>query len=176
MSPLMLNIIIDEIIKQLRPLKKYRMGVKGINIVYYADDAATITETEDNLQCLLHAFNRAAKTKFMTTWKRPIRRKLELHGQVLASEPNLEFRRPQDIHRRNKTGILRKIVGKTLQKQTCQTDKVNKWGLKRKNAWDHHITRVGASRIVKIARGRSGPLDRRSPGRPQKRWGDKARC
>lgn len=73
----------SQVMFNIRPLKKYRMGVKEINMVFYAEDALLIAEIEDDLQRLLHALNRtaktfnvrisASKTKCMTCSKPPIR-------------------------------------------------------------------------------------------------------
>lgn len=55
-------------------------------------------------------------------------------------------------------GVLRKIVRKTLRdkeisenfRKTCQTDIINECVLKRKRDWDHYITTMDNSTIVKI--------------------------
>lgn len=55
MCPLKFKIIVDQIIKQLRPLKWYWMEVNVINIPCYAENTVLIAETEDVLQRLVHA-------------------------------------------------------------------------------------------------------------------------
>ena len=56
LSPLLFNIIMDEIIKQVRKHKGYKMGDREIKILCYADDAVLIAEDEDDLQRLLFQF------------------------------------------------------------------------------------------------------------------------
>lgn len=77
LSPLLFNVIMDELIRRVHTMRSYRMGDKEINIICYADDAALVAESEDDLQRLLHQLNRTAKsfnmiiadtkTKCMTT-------------------------------------------------------------------------------------------------------------
>ena len=72
----------DEIIKLVRKLKGYKMGNKEVRILCYADDVVLVAESEDDLQRLLHQFNKTAKkfnmvistakTKSMTTSKTPM--------------------------------------------------------------------------------------------------------
>lgn len=57
LSPALFDVIMDEIIKEVRAVGKgYRIGNKEIKIICYADDAMIISEDEDNLQRLLHQF------------------------------------------------------------------------------------------------------------------------
>lgn len=67
----------------------YRLGTHKINILFHADDALLITESEDDLQRMLHAFNKKAeelnmaisktKTKCMTTSKESLRYRKHYH-------------------------------------------------------------------------------------------------
>lgn len=67
----------EEVIKQIRKLKGYRIGDQDIKILCFADDAVLITESENDIQGLLFQFNKtASKTKRMTTSKAPIRCKI----------------------------------------------------------------------------------------------------
>lgn len=60
-SPILFNIIMDEIIKVVKMVGRgYRMGEQEIKILCYADDAVIISEDEDNLQRLLFQFETAA--------------------------------------------------------------------------------------------------------------------
>ena len=52
LSPLLFNIIMDELIIQVRKLKGYKMGDREIKTLCYADDAVLIAESEDELQRL----------------------------------------------------------------------------------------------------------------------------
>jgi Reverse transcriptase (RNA-dependent DNA polymerase) len=62
LSPLLFNLIMDEIILQVKNLNRgYRMGEEIISIVCYADDAILIAESEDDLQRLLYQFNITAR-------------------------------------------------------------------------------------------------------------------
>ncbi|XP_045466553.1 uncharacterized protein LOC123675250 [Harmonia axyridis] len=69
------------------------MGNMYFHVVSYADDAVLISDSEDDLQRILHAFNQEAKslnmlinttkTKCMVTSKEPIRCKLEIDGKMV---------------------------------------------------------------------------------------------
>lgn len=101
LSPLLFNIIMDEVIRSVRTLKGYRMGNREIAILCYADDAVLVAESEDDLQRLLHRFNCIAKsfnmiistqkTKCMTTSKTPLRCKLEVEGKVIQQEMKFRY-------------------------------------------------------------------------------------
>ena len=57
LSPTLFNIIIDEIIMEVKKVKQgYRMGDKEIVAICYADDVVLKSESEDNLQWLLYKF------------------------------------------------------------------------------------------------------------------------
>lgn len=47
LSPLLFNVVMDKIIKQIRKLKRYKMGYEDIRILCYLDDAVLITENEN---------------------------------------------------------------------------------------------------------------------------------
>ena len=57
-SPALFSLIMDELISHVKEMKGYNVGEKDINIVCYADDAVLITESEDDLQRLLHQFGK----------------------------------------------------------------------------------------------------------------------
>ena len=46
----------NELIKDLKNVQGYSMGDENVNIVCYADDAALVVESENDLQRLLHKF------------------------------------------------------------------------------------------------------------------------
>lgn len=101
LSPLLFNLIMDEIIKQVRRLRGYRMGNRNITILCYADDAVLVAENEDDLQRLLYCFNRVAKTlnmvistsktKSLTTSKIPVRCKLVVDDQIIQQEMKFKY-------------------------------------------------------------------------------------
>lgn len=49
LNPLLLNTIMDEILKKIKSLKGYRLGRSNVNILCYADDAVLVAENEDDL-------------------------------------------------------------------------------------------------------------------------------
>ncbi|XP_057653539.1 uncharacterized protein LOC130892274 [Diorhabda carinulata] len=92
LSPILFNIIMDEIIKEVKTAgRRYRMGKHEFKIVCYADDAVVISEDEDILQKLLHRFETVAgkfnmiiskqKTQSFTIAREPRRCKLN-NGNV----------------------------------------------------------------------------------------------
>ena len=54
LSPFVLNLVMNELIKDLKNVQGYSMGNENVNIVCYADDAALVAEND--LQRLLHKF------------------------------------------------------------------------------------------------------------------------
>lgn len=60
LSPLLFNIIMDEIIVKVRTGNGYKMGNEEIKIICYAD-AVLLANSEDDLQKLLHMFNITGK-------------------------------------------------------------------------------------------------------------------
>ena len=93
LSPALFSLIMDELISHVKEMKGYNLGEKDINIVCYADDAVLITESEDDLQRLLHQFGKIAdkfnmqvsveKTKSLVVSKEPIRCKLEFKKRMV---------------------------------------------------------------------------------------------
>lgn len=93
LSPVLFNIVMEEIIKRVNTGKGYEMGQQEIKIVCYADDAVLLANNEDDLQRLLHLFNVTAKkynmtistekTKCLVTSKNPVRCKLEVDGNII---------------------------------------------------------------------------------------------
>lgn len=77
------------------------MEDEEVKMLCYADDTVLIAENEDDLQRLLHSFNRIAKslnmiisptkTKCMTTSKTPLRCKLEVDGEVIQQEMKFKY-------------------------------------------------------------------------------------
>jgi hypothetical protein len=61
LSPLISNIIMNEIIKSIKGMRGYRTGESLINLVVYADDVVLVAENEDNLQRILFKFNNVCK-------------------------------------------------------------------------------------------------------------------
>ena len=54
LSPLLFNIIINEIIEDIKTLKVYSIGDEHISCICYADEAALVAEDENSLQ---HTFS-----------------------------------------------------------------------------------------------------------------------
>lgn len=52
-----------------------------------------------------------------------------------------------------------------------EVENVNKWVDNRKKEWNTHIERMSQKRVPRIVRDRS-PVERRSIGRPHKKWND----
>ena len=50
LSPLLFNIVMNEIIKDLKGLQGYSLGDENVNTVCYADDATLVADNEDDLQ------------------------------------------------------------------------------------------------------------------------------
>ena len=73
LSPMLFNIIMNEIIKKVRLSNGYHLGDTEIKILCYADDAVIIAEDENDLQRLLHTFYTTAKNYNMMTSKEPLR-------------------------------------------------------------------------------------------------------
>ena len=57
LSPLLFNIVMNEIIKNVRDLQGYLLGDENVNIICYVDDETLIADNEDNLQRLLNGFS-----------------------------------------------------------------------------------------------------------------------
>jgi len=101
LSPLLFNIIMDRIIKEVKATGKGFTTDKGeIKIICYADDAVLISENEDELQRMLYRlhlmakrFNMRisiAKTKSLVVAKEPIRCKLAIDNEIV--EQVMSFR------------------------------------------------------------------------------------
>lgn len=101
LSPLLFNFIMEEIIARVRRCKGYQMGGKELKVVCYADDAVLISDSEDNLQRMIHQFNIASKalnmeiatekTKCMVIAPHPIRCKLEVDGQIVQQVSEFRY-------------------------------------------------------------------------------------
>ena len=50
LSPLLFNIVMNEIIKNLKGLQGYTLGNENVNMICYADDATLIADNKDDLQ------------------------------------------------------------------------------------------------------------------------------
>lgn len=102
LSPILFNVIMDEIIKDVKTAGRgYRLGNKEIKIVCYADDAVIISEDEDNLQRLLYRFEKAAarfnmvisseKTQSLTISKEPRRCKLAIYDRSVEQVMSFKY-------------------------------------------------------------------------------------
>jgi hypothetical protein len=102
LSPFLFNLIMDEIVGEIKLLRKgYRLGEQLIDIVCYADDAVIFAENEADLQSLLHAFNRAsqkynmiisvAKTKSLVFARSPINCNISVDGLLVEQVPKFRY-------------------------------------------------------------------------------------
>lgn len=102
LSPILFNIIMDEIIHEVKQAGRgYRMGDKDIRIVCYADDAVIISEDEDNLQRLLYKFEQIAatfnmqisvqKTKSLAVSREPRRCKLAVYNRSVEQVMTFKY-------------------------------------------------------------------------------------
>lgn len=122
LSPLLFNIIMDEIVKKVKTKRGYPMGDNTISVVCYADDAILLARSEDDLQRILHEFNTTAKmfnmqissekTKCMTISINPIRCKLEIDGKII-----------EQVNKFNYLGTLLTSNGTTEEELKSQVDK-----------------------------------------------------
>ena len=94
LSTLLLSIVMDKIMKQVRKLKGYKMGNKEVKILCHADDAVPVAKSGNDLQRLSKKFNvviSAARPKFMTTSKTPIRCKLVVDDIIIHQEGKFKY-------------------------------------------------------------------------------------
>ena len=99
--PLIFNILMDCIIKEVRGMPGYPLDAWQINLFEYADDIILISNSEDNLQILLHHFSlacekyemciNAMKTKVLTVNKWPVRCKLQLRQNVIEQVMTFKY-------------------------------------------------------------------------------------
>lgn len=97
----MFNLMMDKVIGDIRPMARYRMARKNINIICYAGDAALLANSEDDLQRMLHQFVRSAgtlhmdmskqKTKCLTISREPLRCKLEIEGTIIEQAMCIKY-------------------------------------------------------------------------------------
>ena len=101
LSPFLFNLLMGKIINKVTSLNLgYKMGNKRIGMVCYADDAALIADSEDDLQRQLFQFFQISrqlnmnistnKTKCMTIAKDPLRCKLVVENNPI--EQVMQFR------------------------------------------------------------------------------------
>lgn len=152
MSPLLFNLVMDEIIKKVRRLKGYKMGNENISILCYADDAVLIAENEDDLQRLLYLFNSIAKslnmvisvtkTKCLTTSKYPLRCKLVVDDQIIQQEMTFKYLGIELCGFGDVESEVRQQVNKALRTAGCLNDTI--WNNK-------HLRTETKARIYKAA-------------------------
>ena len=93
LSPLLFNVVMNEIIKDLKGLQGYSLGDENVNNVCYTDDATLAADNEDDLQQLLYRFSQSCakydlkispkKTKSLTISKEPLRCKLQIYNTII---------------------------------------------------------------------------------------------
>ena len=95
------NLIMDKIMANLPEELGYRMGNAPIHIIYYADDAVLIADSEENLQALLLRFDQIEerlnmeislnKTKFLTISRNYTKCEVQLKGTPIEQAPNFNY-------------------------------------------------------------------------------------
>lgn len=102
LSPVLFNIIMDEIVNEVKQAGRgYRMGDRGVKIICYADDAVIVSEDEDDLQRLLYKFQQTAqlfnmqisveKTKSLAISKEPKRCKLAIYDRSVEQVMSFKY-------------------------------------------------------------------------------------
>lgn len=101
LSPLLFNILMNDIILELKGLRGFKIGNKNVNVLCYADDTVLIADSEDSLQRLLYKFAQTCdkcnlkistkKTKVLTVSKEPIRCKLQLYDKVVEQVNHFQY-------------------------------------------------------------------------------------
>ena len=93
LSPLLFNVVMNKIIKDLKGLQGYSLGDENVNIVCYADDATLVVDNKDDLQQLLYRFSQSCakydikispkKMKSLTISKERLRCKLQIYNTTI---------------------------------------------------------------------------------------------
>lgn len=110
-----------------------------------------------------------SKSRIYKTMVRPI--------MTYTAETHVSTSRIKQMMRTTEMNTLRAIVGKTrldrVRNETirreCGIGDVVGFVRGRRRAWNEHVQRADANRLIRIARDKK-PMGRRDPGRPQKRW------
>ena len=87
---LLFNIVMNEIIKDLKGLQGYSLGDENVNTVCYADDATLVADNEDDLQRLLYRFSQSC-AKYL---KNHIRKRNLSQSQRNLLGANFKFATP----------------------------------------------------------------------------------
>lgn len=129
LSPTLFNMIMDQIIYEVKKREGYRMGPHKINIVCYADDAVLVASNEDDLQRQLHSFNTRAqeynmqisaeKTKCMVISREPRRCKLELEGKSIEQVMTFNYLGVEITSERNLKTEATKQATKAMKVSSC---------------------------------------------------------
>lgn len=137
LSPFLFNLIMDRIINDVKKVcGGYRMGLRSIKILCYADDVILIADNEDDLQRLLYRFQTTAeklnmqisleKTESMVIAKEPTRCKLAVNdkpihqcmqctylGVEITSSKNLQQEVRTQVNKASRiSGYLRDLIWK----------------------------------------------------------------
>lgn len=129
LSPTLFNMIMDEIIHEVKKQEGYRMGAHKITIICYADDAILIADNEDDLQRQLQAFNIAAKkynmkisaekTKCMVASREPRRCKLEMEGKIIEQVMAFNYLGVEITSNRNLKEEVTRQANKAIRVSGC---------------------------------------------------------
>ena len=96
-----------------------------------------------------------------------------------GAETRADTERTKQLMRSAEMITLRSITGRTLWdrvrnkdiRKECNLQDIAKWIKGRREAWNEHVGRASAERLLRIARdGR--PATKRPRGRPPKRWSE----
>lgn len=133
LSPFLFNLIMDEIIKEVTSLNLgYRLNKNTTSMVCYADDAAIIAETEDDLQRQLYKFYKTSKllnmniatskTKSMTFSRDIIRCKLVVENEIVEQVMQFKYLGADITSGHDPVKELRGQINKALVMSGCLRD------------------------------------------------------
>ncbi|KAH1002292.1 hypothetical protein HUJ04_008390 [Dendroctonus ponderosae] len=165
LSPILFNLIMDELIAEVSKVGKgYSLGDKKLKVICYADDAALVSEGEENLQGILYRFEKTA-TKYSME---KLVMSFKYLGVNITSSRDLQEDYP---HSRDES--LRPMAGYTLRdhkgnediRELCDVQDILRWSRNRCRQLKDHIERMDNNILEKIARD-GLPTSSRPPGRP----------
>lgn len=124
LSPFLFNLLMDQIIDEVTAMGiGFRMSGRRISMVCYADDAAILAETEDDLQRQLYKFHQisrklnmsisAEKTKCMTISKDPIRCKPAVEDKIIEQVSQFTYLGIQLSNNHDPPKDLRSLINKS---------------------------------------------------------------
>lgn len=135
LSPFLFNLLMDEIIQQVTSLNLgYRMGHSKISMVCYADDAAIIAETENDLQRQLLKFYQVSqqlnmaistsKTKAMTISREPVRCKTVVEDKPIEQVNAFKYLGMDICSYHDPAKEVRSLITKAASLSGCLRDMI----------------------------------------------------